>query len=150
MNNKPYDVFLCYNSDDKDSVETVAAYLKDNADLQPWFDKWTLVPGEPWGKNLENGLRSSRTCAVFIGKKGEGPWQKKEVDVALRKQVKDESFRVIPVLLPGAPKNPKLPDFLEGHMWVDLRVGLEDDDGLWRLECGIRGEAPERGRPKSS
>jgi predicted RNA-binding protein with RPS1 domain len=146
LREKAYAVFLSFNSEDRNEVESIAVYLKDRADLPPWFDPWELIPGESWVCSLERGLADSETCAVFVGQSGDGPWQKKEVEIALRKRVNYEDFRVIPVLLPKAPKQPELPLFLSGNMWVDLRKGLNDDDALWRLECGIRGIAPGRGR----
>ncbi len=147
MENPFYNVFLSFNSEDRDAVEKIAIYLNDKANLRPWFDQWELTPGEPWVRNLERGLTASATCAVFVGKSGEGPWQQREVETALRQQVNNSDFRVIPVLLPDAPKQPELPMFLAGNMWVDFRgKGLDDDDTLWRLECGILGRPPGRGR----
>ncbi|GAK61316.1 methyltransferase type 11 [Candidatus Vecturithrix granuli] len=148
---KPYTVFFSFNSEDREAVEYLARYLADQANLRPWFDQWELIPGEPWVRNLERGLAASATCAVFVGKSGEGPWQKREVETALRQQVEHQDFRVIPVLLPDAPHQPTLPMFLSGNMWVDFRgKRLDDDDTLWRLECGIRGVAPGRGRNQTS
>lgn len=148
MTDKTYAVFLSFNSEDREAVEQIARYLADKAKLRPWFDQWELIPGEPWVRNLERGLAASSTCAVFVGKSGEGPWQRREVEIALRHQVDNYEFRVIPVLLSDAPTQPELPMFLSGNMWVDFRKnGLDDDDALWRLECGILGKAPGRGRP---
>jgi formylglycine-generating enzyme required for sulfatase activity len=147
MSEKTYAVFLSYNSEDREAVENIAVYLHDKANLKPWFDKWELIPGEPWVDKLDRGLTASNTCAVFVGKSGEGPWQKKEVGAALDRQVKNPEFRVIPVLLPGAPQKPELPKFLAGNTWVEFRKALDDDDAFWRLECGIQGIAPGRGRP---
>lgn len=144
---KPYSVFLTFNSEDREAVEYFARYLADQARLRPWFDQWELIPGESWVRNLERGLAASDTCAVFVGKSGEGLWQKREVETALRQRVDLQEFRVIPVLLPDAPHQPVLPMFLSGNMWVDFRgKRLEDADALWRLECGIRGIDPGRGR----
>src|SRR4051812_3147247 len=61
---KPYAVFLSYNGDDRKAVERLAVHLADNAKLSPWFDRWTLIPGEPWARNLERGLVDSLSCAV--------------------------------------------------------------------------------------
>jgi hypothetical protein len=148
ISEKRYDVFLSYNSEDRDAVEQIAVYLADCTGLKPWLDKWKLIPGEDWVENLERGLRSALTCAIFVGKSGEGPWQQKELTAALNQQVKNPGFRVIPVLLPNAPTVPKLPLFLAGNTWVEFRESM-DDDALWRLECGILGKAPERGRPSA-
>ena len=142
-----YDVFLSFNTADRDQVRQVAAYLKDDAGIEPWFDDWTLIPGQSVVDNLHEGLRASQCCAVFIGSSGQGPWQQAEVQSALRNQRANPDFRVIPVLLPGAPLVPTLPSFLDNNLWVDFREGLDDDDARWRFECGIRGEAPGRGRP---
>jgi hypothetical protein len=48
---------------------------------------------------------------------------------------------VIPVLLPGARKKPRLPIFLKQFTWVDLRGGLTQD-GLDRIVWGITGVRP--------
>ncbi|MGD2092084.1 MAG: AAA-like domain-containing protein [Candidatus Aminicenantes bacterium] len=149
MKGKPFDVFLSYNSDDEDMVERIAVLLADKAGLNPWFDKWILIPGEPWVRKLESGLKASSSCAVFIGKHAEGSWQIAEIESALRKQVRNPDFRVIPVILPGAPDKLELPSFLDGNTWVDFRAGIEDENSLWRLECGIRGNPPEQGKLKS-
>ena len=151
QDNQPsYHVFLSYNSPDRASVEKIAVHLADKAQLRPWFDQWSLVPGESWVRNLERGLASSSSCAVFVGSDGEGAWQIPEVEAALRQQVTNRYFRVIPVLLPGAGREPNLPAFLGGNHWVDFRKGLNDDNALWRLECGIRGKEPGRGRPPAA
>jgi len=147
MNGKPLHVFLSYNREDEEAVEKIAVYLADCTEIKPWLDKWNLIPGEPWFQHLERALTSSSTCAVFVGKSGEGPWQQRELAAALDRQVRNPDFRVIPVLLPGALAKPELPIFLAGNTWVDFR-GAQYDDALWRLECGIRGKPPGRGRPR--
>lgn len=95
---------------------------------------------------MEDALRASRTCAVFIGKKL-GPWQNEEMRTALAKRVKNRSYRVIPVLLPGGPEAglDDLSEFLGRLTWVDFRAGLDDEDAFRRLLAGIRGEAPGPG-----
>ncbi|HSS49527.1 MAG TPA: TIR domain-containing protein [Thermoanaerobaculia bacterium] len=140
-----YDVFLSHASADKPAVERLARKLRDEK-LEPFLDKWHLVPGEPWQEGMEDALRESRTCAVFIGKKL-GPWQNEEMRTALAKRVKNRSYRVIPVLLPGGPEAglDDLSEFLGRLTWVDFRGGLDDEDALLRLLAGIRGEAPGPG-----
>ena len=112
-------------------------YLDDKAKIRPWFDQWSLIPGEPWVRGLERGLADSSSCGVFVGRSGEGPWQRPEVEAALRKQTQDRNFRVIPVLLPDAPTEPKVPIFLNGVTWVDFRG--DESEALDRLIWGITG-----------
>jgi WD40 repeat protein len=92
-------------------------------------------------------LDQSRTCAVFVGPTGLGPWQNEEMRSALEDRVRNKAFRVIPVLLPGAlqPSGEKLPRFLRRLTWVDFRTGLDDEETFRRLLHGIKGMPPGPG-----
>ena len=138
-----YDVFLSHNSADKPAVEEIACRLVE-ASLQPFLDRWHLIPGQPWQEALEQALDQSRTCAVFLGPNGVGPWENEEMRTALDERTHSPDFRVIPVLLPDTPmpERGRLPRFLSRLTWVDFRQGLDDADAFYRLTCGIRGIAP--------
>jgi len=141
-----FDVFLSHSSADKPAVEHLGHKLRE-VGIEPFLDKWHLVPGEPWAEALEDALDQSRTCAVFLGPGGIGAWQNEEMRSALETRVRDKSSRVIPVLLPGSfePRKEELPRFLRRLTWVDFRKGLDDEDAFHRLVSGIRGEAPGPG-----
>lgn len=145
-----YDVFLSHATADKPAVERLARKLRDEG-LKPFLDKWHLVPGEPRQEALENALDESRTCAVFIGKEI-GPWQNEEMRAALARRVRNRSFRVIPVLLPGGPESglDELSEFLGRLTCVDFRAGLDDDEAFHRLLAGIQGKAPGPGGGSST
>ena len=147
---RAFSVFLSYNSEDAELVAKIAEYLEDQANLKPWIDRWQMIPGNSSLEQLQQGLTDSQSCAVFVGASGEGIWQKKEVEVLLRRQIQEQGFRVIPVLLPGAPEGIELPGFLANNVWINLRQGLADDHSLYLLECGIQGNSPGRGRHKAS
>lgn len=130
-----YDVFLCYNSADRNSVEYIAKKLKSKG-ITPWFDQWETIPGVPFVNQLTKGLETSRCTAAFLGFAGRGPWQDKEINRALDIQAKNEDFRVIPVLLPGSTG---APPFLQGNTWVDFRESIDDQNAFNRLLVGISG-----------
>ena len=138
-----FDVFLSHNGKDKPAVETLAHKLEERG-FEVWLDTWNLIPGEPWQEAIEEALDECQTYAVFVGPSGIGPWENEEMRAAIEERVKDKNRRVIPVLLPGAPDNTtlKLPRFLQRTTWVDFRAGLDDEDALYRLACGIKGVAP--------
>lgn len=142
-----YDVFLSHNSQDKPAVEQLAHRLTDEAGLRPFLDKWHLVPGEPWQEALEEALDQSHTCAVFIGPLGISPWEHEEMRAAVEQRVADRTFRVIPVLLPGAErgKRGRLPAFLTRTTWVEFRESLDDPEAFHCLVAGIKGIPPGRG-----
>jgi len=131
-----FDVFLCHNSEDKPQVIEIAEQLK-LCGLKPWLDKWELRPGHSWQDVLEENIEQINAAAVFVGKNGLGPWQRREINAFLRKFVNREC-PVIPILLPDAPKEPKLPTFLEEIMWVDFRTS--DPEPMSQLIWGITGE----------
>jgi len=137
----PFDVFISHNSKDKPAVIELVKSLQRRG-IKVWLDVEQLVPGAPWRKGLEAGILASKTAAVLIGKDGLGPWEIPEMDHCLQDSV-DYDKRVIPVLLPGAPRQPELPPFLKRYTWIDLRTGLSEE-GLDRLEWGITGIKPSR------
>jgi len=134
-----FDVFLCHNSQDKPAVIEIANQLKAN-NINPWLDKWHLRPGSSWQDSLEDQIDQIRTAAVFVGNSGLGPWQTEEIKAFLRAFV-NRKCPVIPVLLPNSPKEPKLPVFLQGLMWVDFRQ--HDPEPLGQLIWGITGRKPD-------
>jgi tetratricopeptide (TPR) repeat protein len=134
-----FDVFLSYNSTDKPNVRALAELLRGRC-IKVWLDEDEIAPGRPWQKALEDGINTSRTGAVLVGKDGLGPWENEEMR-SLLSQAVGQGRPVIPVLLPGAPEVPSLPAFLAQRKWVDLRAGLSEksvDDLVW----GITGQKP--------
>jgi hypothetical protein len=136
-----FHVFLSHNSRDKPVVREIAAALRAEG-LRPWLDEEELVPGRPWQEALEVIIETCQTAAVLVGPSGIGPWQEPEMRACLSEFI-DRKLPVIPVLLPGARKAPKLPLFLKAFTWVDLRGGLSGE--AWdRLIWGITGTKPDR------
>src|SRR5271166_79797 len=95
-----YEVFLSHSSPDKPAVEELARRLKREG-IEPFLDKWNLIPGQPWQEALEEALTRSASCAVFIGPGQLGPWQNEEMRAALDHCVRGSrgKYPVIPVLL---------------------------------------------------
>ncbi|MEH2401491.1 GUN4 domain-containing protein [Nostoc sp.] len=133
-----FDVFLCHNSKDKPAVIKVAEQLQQRG-ISPWLDIWQLRPGFSWQRALEQQIDQIGAAAVFVGGSGFGPWQSQEIDAFLR-AFANKQCPVIPVLLPDAPKEPQLPLFLQGLMWVDF--SLQYPEPMGQLIWGITGNKP--------
>ncbi len=146
-----YEVFLSHSSPDKPAVEELARRLMRDG-IEPFLDKWNLIPGDPWQEALEEALIRSAACAVFIGPGGFSPWQHEELRAAIEHRVSGSrgGYRVIPVLLPGAsrPGEEGLPRFLLRTTWVKFSRTLDDEEAFHNLVCGIRGIPPGMGRGK--
>ena len=150
MPNPQFHVFLSHNSADKPAVEELGRRLKAEH-IEPWLDKWHLIPGDPWQPAIEEVLAKCASCAVFIGAGGIGPWQDEEMRAAINRRVtasrsanSRDRFRVIPVLLPGVtrPERSLLAAFLVSTTWVEFRATLDEAEPFRRLVCGIRGVEP--------
>ena len=133
---KDYDVFLCYNSRDRERVKAIGEQLKELGIL-PWLDVWEIQPGTRWQRDLARQIKSVKSAAVFIGPKGPGPWQELEVENLLIRMAK-QKCRIIPVILDGRQGQPQLPPFLGTVHVVDMRQ--PDPDPFRQLVWGITGE----------
>jgi hypothetical protein len=107
------DAFLSYNRVDRNAVQALARYLKEKAKLDVWLDQWNLLPGDAWQEEIDLVLDRSRTCVIFWGKSGLGPWQHEEMRAALERRVTERDYRIVPVLLPGCLSPEKMPAFLQ-------------------------------------
>ncbi|MET0068388.1 MAG: toll/interleukin-1 receptor domain-containing protein, partial [Candidatus Thiodiazotropha sp.] len=138
-------IFLSYSSPDQDQVEQVARRL-DREGYKVWYDNASLVPGESWSDALDQGLRDSSHCLVFIGSDTLNPWQHEEVRTAINRAVRERSeFRLIPVLLPGVKTQPgesELPEGIMNRHWVHFKTSVDEDDAWHRLISGLQGREP--------
>lgn len=146
MDDYAFDVFLSHSRSEKSAVEEIAERLEAKFGIRVFLDRWHLIPGEPWQEALEQALASSKSCAVFVGPSGIGPWENEEMRAALEQAVYSRSFRVIPVLLPGADLcNPSvLPAFLRRRTWVQFGDSVDDDEAIRLLAAGIQGKPPRQ------
>jgi hypothetical protein len=133
-----FDVFLCYNTENKREVKSIYQQLKRRGIL-PWLDDEELRPGTAWQTKIQQDIESIRSCAVIVGPPGIGPWQQREVEAALQLFVK-RNLPVIPVILPSCTSVPELPLFLRSFECVDYRS--LDPDPLEQLVWGISGQRP--------
>jgi hypothetical protein len=145
-----FDVLLAHNSSDRNMVAKLKALIQackhgDGRRLTAWLDKDELRPGVPRQKLIEAGIRHSKSTAVLVAADGLGPCEVEEMYSALELAFRD-GRPVIPVLLPGAPKKPELPIFLNNRTWVDLRAGMEGEE-FDKLIWGITGKKTDEPIP---
>jgi hypothetical protein len=60
-----YHVFLSHSTVDKPAVEELANRLVREG-IDPWLDKWNLVPGDVCQPAMEAALADCTSCAVFM------------------------------------------------------------------------------------
>lgn len=118
-----FDVFLCYNSEDKPFIKKMNAVFK-MAEVTTWFDEEQVEPGELWQDELEKQIANIQAVCVFVGENGIGPWQKSEIRVFLNEFV-SRNCKIIPVILTNATVIPSLPLFLRQMEYIDFREDYE-------------------------
>jgi energy-coupling factor transporter ATP-binding protein EcfA2 len=146
-----YQVFLSYyHPHDELPAAEIARRLRDEQRMEVWLHAWSVIPGRDTQEEQENGLARSHACAVLVGGEGVRGLQRLEVRASIARRVEAEgsSFPVIPVFLPDCPAEVEatLPDFLQLYEPVRF-AGLDDEDALHRLVCGIQGEPPGEEKP---
>jgi hypothetical protein len=133
-----FDAFLSHNSEDKAHVKQLALDLL-KAGILPWLDVWELQPGQLWQPALYEQIHTIKAAVVCIGAFGVRNWQEQEINTFFIEFV-DRKAPVIPALLPNAPDNPAIPNFLRNMSWVDFR--RSDPPPLEHLIWGITGKRP--------
>ncbi|MGH8476121.1 MAG: toll/interleukin-1 receptor domain-containing protein [Methylococcales bacterium] len=129
---KPFEVYLSHYPQDK-IAELVIALEAYN--LTIWPDRNEILSEVDRFREIEAELQTSSALALCFGPAGIGPWEDEEMRAVLKRAVLAKK-PVIPVLLPGAHRLPKWPEFLGNRNWVDFRQGYTQE-GLDRLVWGI-------------
>jgi hypothetical protein len=132
------EVFLSYRSSDRVVAERIAQALRKKG-LRVFFDQWWLTPGRDWRAALEQAMARCSAFAVLLGPRGLGPWQQREVSLALLRVDRGEALPIVPIRLPNADAPLSLLDL---QQWVALDEAVSDERALELLARGLRGEAP--------
>jgi hypothetical protein len=131
-----YDVFVSYNSNDREWAEQFASELRELG-VRVWFDQWELRAGRTWMDELETAIQESASITILVGQSGLGPWEQVELRQALNNLVQHRC-PVIPVILPGVERF-ELPPFLKQSEHIDYRDRQIYMRRMEKLVLGITG-----------
>jgi formylglycine-generating enzyme required for sulfatase activity len=132
-----FDVFLSYARSDVAAAAELEGWLRSHG-LRTFFDRSELRAGLRWIPALEDAIGRSNAVAILVGEHGIGNTQQYERELALVRQTRDNSFPVIPVLMPGCENPPT--GFLQLLTWIDLSRAdsvLRQTDSLEALRRAI-------------
>jgi len=113
-----FDVFFCFRETDRRAVQQAAESLT-KLGVRCWPDDWSITSGESWRRLLSRRGHKIHALAVFAADDG-GPWDDDEVESFIWDLIEDGQL-VVPVILPDASRNPKLPVYLRRKQHVELR-----------------------------
>lgn len=117
-------VFLSYAARDRSFARRLRRDLTALG-VDPWMDEKDIVPGGAFVRILHSGIDSSDVVLVLLSKASlQSGWVELEWSSAILRQVKEQSIRLIPLLIESVA----LPGFLQVLNYVDMRrsypVGL--------------------------
>jgi energy-coupling factor transporter ATP-binding protein EcfA2 len=114
-------VFFSYNTPERKEVLRIWHDVAREG-IQPWIDVYALLAGDLIVASIREAIAHAQTIVVFWGQDGMGMYQDFEVEIAIKKAIKQPHRRVIPVILPSFEGSPDdLPDSLSVRVCVDFR-----------------------------
>lgn len=131
-----YDVMVIYNTEDRDSVESICRELGAEG-IKAWFDKCNLIPGWMFLEDIERVLKCIKSVAIIIGRGANHPWNDLELAGFLQ-QCRSRKVPIIPVILDGVDEIVGMPVFLQHMTWADFR--MNDPDPMATLVEAIGGD----------
>lgn len=138
------DVFISYSTRDRPIADRIAEDLSRSG-LRVFYDK-ELVPGEAWGRRLEQQLRSAKYILVLLSPAYvSSKWARRELEIAALSESEGEA-RIVPVLI----ENTEIPAFLRAKHYADLREDYEGGLALIRKALVTKPEVPEVSRARRS
>lgn len=135
-----YDVFLSYSSNDERVVTQLAEQLRRDG-LRVWFDKWEILPGDPIGIKIQEGLAKSRILLLGMSNSAfRSDWSVLESQTFLFRDPLNHERRFIPLLLEQA----EIPDTIRQFRYVDWRTRSASEYASLLARC----KPPEERKPE--
>ena len=119
-------VFISYNHNDSDFVDTLAANLV-RAKHHIWMDRWELNVGDSLTAKIEETLTESSAILVILSKNSvESSWCKRELTAGLVRELEEQKTLVLPLVVDDC----NIPLFLRDKLYADFR---KDPDKAFEL-----------------
>lgn len=95
---KPYDVFVCHASGDKDEIVRPLAHALRDESLAVWYDEFELLIGDNLRRKIDDGLVRSRFGVVVLSPAFfASGWKQYELDGLVTKEVGGDQQLILPV-----------------------------------------------------
>ena len=114
---KYHGIFMSHTAVDKPFVRRLRKDLLAHGVPRVWLDEAEIDIGDSLIAKIEEGMKLSRYIAVVMSQKSIGaPWVKKELDVAMNREIASGEVVVLPLLYEKCD----LPEFLKGKLYADF------------------------------
>lgn len=136
MNKEKYhSIFLSHTGDDKPFVRKLRNDLMGHGVEQVWIDEAEIEIGDSLTAKIAEGMEMSRFIAVALsGKSIDAPWVKKELDMAINREIDGGEVVVLPLLIEDC----EIPDFLKGKLYANFTTPEKYEESLNKLLRRLR------------
>lgn len=135
LHEKYHGIFLSHTGVDKPFVRRLRSDLLAHGVPRIWLDEAEIDIGDSLIAKIDEGMKLSRYIAVVLSKKSiDAPWVKKELDVAMNREITSGEVVVLPLLYEQCD----LPEFLKGKMYADFSKPEEYEAMLAKLLRRLR------------
>lgn len=114
---KYHGIFLSHTGVDKPFVRRLRDDLRAHGVPRVWVDEAEIEIGDSLIAKIEEGMKVCRFIGVVLSTKSiKAPWVKKELDVAMNREIAGGEVVVLPLLYEKC----ELPEFLKGKLYADF------------------------------
>jgi hypothetical protein len=134
-------VFLSHSHKDKKIARRIAVSLRHAGHIV-WIDEAEILVGDSLIEKIRDGLDKVDYVVALLSKTStRSEWVKKELDIAMSKEIGAKRVVVLPALL----HNVGLPGFLEGKRYADFRNAAKYEKAIADLLAKLgRAEPPPK------
>ncbi len=114
---KYHGIFLSHTGLDKPFVRRLRDDLRAHGVPRVWVDEAEIEIGDSLIAKIEEGMKVCRFIGVVLSTKSiRAPWVKKELNVAMNREIAGGEVVVLPLLYERC----ELPEFLKGKLYADF------------------------------
>lgn len=132
---KYHGLFLSHTSADKPFVRRLKADLLARGVTKVWVDEAEIEIGDSLTTKIDEGMKVCRYIGVVLSPRSiTAPWVKRELDVAINREIEGGQVVVLPLLY----EKTELPTFLVGKYYADFTAPTTYDEALEKLLRRLR------------
>jgi hypothetical protein len=132
---KYHGIFLSHTSADKPFVRQLRRDLLEHGVPRVWVDEAEIEIGDSLTAKITEGMKETRYIGVVLSSKSiEAPWVKRELDIAINREISGGEVVVLPLLYEKC----ELPAFLEGKLYADFTSTDQYETALVKLLRKLR------------
>ena len=126
---------MSHTGTDKPFVRRLRDDLLENGVPRVWVDEAEIEIGDSLITKIEEGMKETRYIGVVLSSKSiNAPWVKKELDIAMNREIAGGEVVVLPLLYEKCD----LPAFLEGKLYADFTERDTYEEALAKLLRRLR------------